>query len=144
MVEDMEEARGQGHLEKEEVVGQGRFDQEDVEGQGQMEKEIKGQGHVEKENEGHGHVEKEVRGQDNVQDDGTSTRSRSPWEHVVQPVDAHRTYSLLVPGLLLYPQGNEVGRPRNKEDSRPRHLQGKGCKHGLVRQTWPFPLFGPM
>ena len=117
MVEDMEEARGQGHLEKEEVVGQGRFDQEDVEGQGHLEKEIKGQGHMEKENEGQGHVEKEVRGQDNVQDDGTNTkvrtRSRSPGDHVVRPMDADRTYSLLVPGLLLYPQVNEVGRRSN-------------------------------
>ena len=32
----------------------------------------------------------------------------------------------------------------NKEDSRPRHLQGKGCKPGLVRQTWGLSLFGPM
>ena len=32
----------------------------------------------------------------------------------------------------------------DKGDSRPRHLKRKGCKHCLVRQTWPFSLFGPM
>ena len=29
----------------------------------------------------------------------------------------------------------------NKGDSRPRHLEGKWCKHCLVRQTWPFFLW---
>ena len=34
---------------------------------------------------------------------------------------------------------------QNKGDSRPRHLEGKGCKqYCLDRQTWLFPLFGPM
>ena len=33
---------------------------------------------------------------------------------------------------------------RNKGFSRPRHLQGKGCKTGLCRQAWSFPLFDPM
>ena len=32
----------------------------------------------------------------------------------------------------------------NKGFSRPRHLQGKGCKTGLCGQAWRFPLFDPM
>ena len=32
----------------------------------------------------------------------------------------------------------------NKGFSRPRHLQGKGCKTGLCGQAWSFPLFDPM
>ena len=32
----------------------------------------------------------------------------------------------------------------NKGFSRPRHLQAKGCKTGMCRQAWSFPLFDPM
>ena len=40
--------------------------------------------------------------------------------------------------------GTTLGKGINKGFSRPRHLQGKGCKTGLCGQAWSFPLFdGP-
>ena len=32
----------------------------------------------------------------------------------------------------------------NKGFSRSHHLKGKGCKTGMCRQAWSFPLFDPM